>query len=124
MPPRSQAISGVHTPLGLLWYGGDLYVSSDGRVDAYSGFDGANFASSRTVVTFPDGTGEDNGIARSPDGRIVLGISAPCDACTPTAEYSATIVSFLPDGSDLQVVATGIRAAVGLTYTPAPTTST
>jgi glucose/arabinose dehydrogenase len=113
-----EVISGVHTPLGLLWYHDELYVSSKDRVDAYSGFDGTRFATTRTVVTFPDGTGENNGLAVSPDGHIVLGISAPCDSCTPTAQYSASIVSFLPDGSDLQVYASGIRAAVGLVYYP------
>ena len=113
-----QVIAGVHTPLGLLWYGGELYVSSKERVDAYSGFDGTRFTTSRTVVTFPEGTGEDNGLAVSSDGRIVLGISAPCDACTPTSDLSATIVSFRPDGTDLRVYASGIRAAVGLVYYP------
>ena len=113
-----KVVSGVHTPLGLLWYRDELYVSSKDRVDAYSGFDGSTFAGTRSVVTFADGTGENNGLALSPDGRIMLGISAPCDACTPTARYAASIVSFRPDGSDLQVYASGIRAAVGLAYYP------
>ncbi|MCU1362087.1 MAG: putative rane-bound dehydrogenase oxidoreductase protein, partial [Ilumatobacteraceae bacterium] len=46
------------------------------------------------------------------------GISSPCDSCTPTIQYSASIVSFLPDGTDVQVYADGIRAAVGLAYYP------
>jgi glucose/arabinose dehydrogenase len=57
-------------------------------------------------------------MALAPDGRIVLGISSPCDSCEPTLAQSAAVVSFLPDGSDLQVVASGIRAPVGLTYFP------
>ncbi len=113
-----EVIDEVHAPLGLLWYDGSLYVSSAERVDAYSGFDGARFTDQRTVVTLPDGVGETNGIALAPDGRIVLGISAPCDACATTSELSAAVVSFRPDGSDLQVVATGIRAPIGLTYFP------
>jgi glucose/arabinose dehydrogenase len=108
----------VHTPLGLLWYQGSLYVASTGRVDVYSGFDGAAFTASTTIVTLPDGVGEVNGIVLGPDERISMGISAPCDHCTPTSPWSASVVSFLPDGSDLRVDATGIRAAVGLTYYP------
>ena len=73
---------------------------------------------STTVVTFPTGVGENNALALSPDGRIVLGISAPCDACDPESEYSGAVVSFLPDGSDLRVDARDIRAPVGLTYAP------
>ena len=70
------------------------------------------------MLTLPAGVGESNGLALSPEGRIVLGISSPCDSCTPTLPYSAAVVSFLPDGTDLQVVASGIRAPIGLTYMP------
>ncbi len=111
-------LSGLHTPLGLLWYGGELSVASRGRVDAYRGFDGSAFAEHRTVITLPDGVGASNGLALSPDGRIVLGISAPCDDCVPTSQYAAAIVSFLPDGSDLRIEASGIRAPIGLAYVP------
>jgi glucose/arabinose dehydrogenase len=113
-----QVIAGLHTPLGLLWYAGTLYVASKERVDAYGGFNGSSFSTVRTVVSLPAGVGEVNGLATSPDGRLVLGISAPCDHCTPTSEYSGSIVSYLPDGSDLRVDVTGIRAPVGLAYYP------
>ena len=100
----SKVITDVHTPLGLLWHQGALFVSSASRVDSYSNFDGARFAEHHTIVSFPDGTGENNGLALSPDGRLVLGISAPCDSCNPTSPWSASIVSFRPDGTDLQAL--------------------
>jgi glucose/arabinose dehydrogenase len=111
-------IDRVSTPLGLLWYQGSLYVSSAEGVVAYSGFSGSTFASKRSVVSFAAGTGELNGIALGPDGRISLGISAPGDSCDPTSEWSASVVSFLPDSRDLRVEASGIRAPVGLAYYP------
>jgi glucose/arabinose dehydrogenase len=111
-------LSGLHTPLGLLWYRGSLYVSSRTGVEAYSGFDGARFSKHRAILTLPSGVGEANEIVLSPGGRMLVGISAPCDHCVPTSKYSAAIVSFRADGSDLQVYAKGIRAAVGLTYYP------
>jgi glucose/arabinose dehydrogenase len=114
----TKVISDVHTPLGILWYNGALYVASKDRVDAYSGFDGNTFATTTSVVMLPDGVGEVNGIAMGLDGRISMGISSPCDHCTPTSTWSASVVSFLPDGTDLRVDASGIRAAVGLTYYP------
>ncbi len=114
----TEVISGVHTPLGLLWIGGELYVSAKDQVVAYGGFDGTTFTSHRTVVTFADGVGELNGLALGPDGRIRLGISAPCDHCQPTSPYSAAVVSFRPDGSGLRVEVSHIRAAVGLAYYP------
>lgn len=111
-------LSQQHTVLGLVWVGNELFVASAGRVDAYSNFDGTVFATTREVVTFADGVGEVNGLAVGPDGQLVLGISAPCDSCTPTIEYSASIVTFKPDGSDLGVVASDIRAAIGLAFYP------
>jgi glucose/arabinose dehydrogenase len=113
-----QVITGTHTPLGLLWYQGSLFVASAGRVDAYTGFTGALFAARRVVLTLPAGVGEVNGMVLGPDGRMRIGISAPCDHCVPTSEWSAAIVSFQPDGSDLRAEVGGVRAPVGLTYYP------
>ena len=108
----------MHTPLGLLWLQDALYVASKGAVDAYTAFDGSTFGGHRNVVTFPDGSGEPNGLVLGPDGRVHLGISAPCDSCTPDLELSGSVVSFLPDGSDLQVDAKAIRAPIGLAFYP------
>ncbi len=114
----TRVIAGVHTPLGLVWVADTLYVASHGRVDAYTDLDGVTFGSHTTVLTLPDDVGEVNGLVMSPEGRLVLGVSAPCDDCTPTSRYAAAVLSFLPDGSDVQVVAGGIRAPVGLAYVP------
>ena len=111
-------IPSLHTALGLLWLGDELYVSSTERVDAYGAFDGTRFGRQRTVVTFPAGSGQNGGLVLAPDGRIQLGISAPCDHCVPESEWSATVVSFNPDGADLRVDARGIRAPIALAYVP------
>jgi glucose/arabinose dehydrogenase len=113
-----KVITDIETPLGLLWVGDTLYVSSAAGVEAYSDFDGSRFASSTVILDLPDDAGEANGLALSSDGRLVLGISAPCDHCSPTDGYSASVVSFRRDGSDVQVVASGIRAPIGLVYVP------
>jgi len=105
-----RVIANVHTPLGLAWYRSELYVSSKGGVTAYSAFEGTSFSRHRTVLSLPAGIGEVNGIALAPDGRFWLGISAPSDHAAGTSEYSAAVVSFLPDGTDLHVEASGIRA--------------
>jgi glucose/arabinose dehydrogenase len=108
--------AGLHSPLGLVWADGTLYVSSTGGVTAYGGFDGTRFATQNQILTLAPGVGEVNGLALDADGRLWLGISAPCDHCTPTAEYSASVISFGLDGSDVRVEASGIRAPVGLVY--------
>jgi glucose/arabinose dehydrogenase len=111
-------VSGLTTPLGLAWYRDRLYVASLGRVDAFSGFDGSRFANRQMILRGPAVRGENNNLVVSPDGRLLMGISAPCDHCTPASKWFASIVSFRPDGSDRRLYATGIRAPVGLAYDP------
>jgi glucose/arabinose dehydrogenase len=113
-----KVIANLHTVLGLAWSGDILYVASSGRVDAYGGLSAGAFTEHSTVITLPTGVGSANGLVLSRQGRLVLGVSAPCDACTPTSDYAAAVISFLPDGGDLRVEASGIRAPVGLAYYP------
>ena len=114
----TKVIDGLHTPLGLLWIDQTLYVASKEKVETYTGFDGRAFAGHTTVVALPANVGEVNGLVLAPDGRIQLGISAPCDHCTPTLEQSAAVMSFAPDGTDPRVDASGIRAPIGFAYYP------
>jgi glucose/arabinose dehydrogenase len=113
-----EVITALHTPLGLLWHDGTLYVASKERIDAYSGLTGTTFTTHRTVVTLPTGVGEVNNIVLAPDGRLLVGVSAPCDHCTPTSKYSGAILAVRTDGTALRVYASGIRAPVGLAYYP------
>jgi glucose/arabinose dehydrogenase len=111
-------LTNAHTPLGLLWLDDVLYVASHSGVEAYAGFDGSAFAAHHTVVSLPTDVGEVNGLARAPDGRLLLGVSAPCDHCSPTNADSGAILSFRPDGSGLSVYASGIRAPIALVFHP------
>jgi glucose/arabinose dehydrogenase len=112
-----KVVSGPRGPLGLVWVGRTLYVSSLGRVTAFSGLRGTRFASRRTILVGPPGGGENNNLVRAPDGRLVMGVSASCDHCTPATRWSGSVVSFRTDGSGLRLVARAIRAPFGLAYT-------
>ncbi len=113
-----KVIAGVAGPLGLVWYRSRLYVSSLGRVDVYSGLAGTRFAKHVAVIVEPRGHGWNNAIVVLPGGRLVMGISSACDHCASTSRWSASIVSFRPDGSDVRVYARGIRAPFGLARDP------
>ena len=111
-----KVIEGVNGPLGLLWQRDRLYVASLGRVDVFSDLRGTHFAHRTPIVVEPAGHGWNNGIVALPDGRLVMGISAACDHCLSHSRWSGTIVSFRPDGSDVRVYASGIRAPFGVAY--------
>jgi glucose/arabinose dehydrogenase len=107
---------GLIDPLGLVWVDGKLLVSSLGKVTAFSGFDGRHFRARRVILEGPVKGGENNNLALAPNGQVVMGVSASCDHCTPAGKWSAAVVSFDADGSNLRVVASGIRAPFGLAY--------
>ncbi len=109
-------VEGVKGPLGLLWHGDRLYVASLGRVDTFSDLRGTRFARRRAIIVEPAGHGWNNGIVSLPGGRLAMGISAACDHCLSHSRWSGTIVSFRPDGSDVRVYASGIRAPFGVAY--------
>ncbi len=111
-------ISGLNNPLGVDWYEGKLYVASVGRVDAYWGFNGTRFTEHKTILKGPLTGAENNLLVMAPNGRFVMGVSATCDDCRPTSKWDGAIASFRPDGSDLRIYASRIRAPVGLIYYP------
>jgi glucose/arabinose dehydrogenase len=113
-----KVVGGLTAPLGLVWVGRTLLVSSLGRVTAFEDLRGTRFASRRTILRGPVAGGENNNLVVSPSGRVLMGVSASCDHCTPSSPWSATIVSFRPDGSDLRLFARGIRAPYGLSFAP------
>ncbi len=111
-------VSGLDDPLGLAWFDNRLYVSSVGRVDEYGAFNGRSFAQHATVLDGPLAGAENNLLVMAPDGRFVMGVSATCDHCRPASKWSGSIVSFRPDGRDLRLYASRVRAPVGLAYFP------
>jgi len=113
-----KVVAGPKGPLGLVWIGESLYVSSLGAVTRFSGLDGTHFGSRQTVLHGPVPGGENNNLARAPNGQLLMGISSTCDHCVPASRYAATIVSFRPDGSGLTTFARGVRAAYGLVFYP------
>jgi glucose/arabinose dehydrogenase len=102
--PAVKVISGLEDPLGLAWFKGRLYVASTGRVDAFEGFDGRRFTAPAKVLNGPVAGAENNNLVVAPSGRLVMGVTATCDHCTPKSQWSGAIVSFLPDGSDLRLL--------------------
>ena len=51
-----------------------------------------------------------------PDGRLYLGSGTTCDVCREKDRRSGAILSFKLDGSNLRIVATGLRNPFGLVF--------
>jgi glucose/arabinose dehydrogenase len=109
---------GFRTPLGLAWSGRTLYVATQGSVHRLV-VRGKQVTSRRAIVRgLPFGRHQQDSIAVGPDRRLYLGSGSTCDACRERDRRSAAILSFRPDGSDLRVVARGLRNPYGLAFRP------
>jgi glucose/arabinose dehydrogenase len=96
---------------GLAWRRGTLYVSAGSSLLAWSGWTGSGFASTQTIYTAPAGFTRFNGIGIGADGRLYAGVGlAPDNDHNPTsAPYAFDVVSLGEQGTDLRVVARGLR---------------
>jgi glucose/arabinose dehydrogenase len=109
--PRPFA-SKLVVPLGLLWHDGKLYASESGRVQLFT----RNGARRTIVRGLPFKLHQQDAIVAGPDGRLYLGSGSTCNSCVERDPRSAAILSFRPDGSDLRVVASGLRNPYGLVF--------
>jgi len=108
----------LRVPLGLAWLGARLYVSERGRLTRYT-LRGASLVGRRTVLRgLPFGRHQQDNVVVGPDGRLYLGSGSTCDVCRERDRRSATILSLRPDGTDLRVVARGLRNPFGLAFQP------
>jgi glucose/arabinose dehydrogenase len=106
-------LRGFRTPLGLTWHRGVLFVSAQGalwRVER---------GERRAIVrNLPFGRHQqDNVLARG--GRLYFGSGSTCDVCAERSRFSAAVLSVLPNGRALRVVARGLRNPYGLAVDPA-----
>jgi glucose/arabinose dehydrogenase len=113
LPDTAHVVAqGLTLPNGLAYYDGALYISGGTNIDKL--VDGKL----ETLVNdLPTGAGFwTGGIAVGDDKRLYVGIGAECDACEQKQQDRGTILSFALDGSDRQVVATGLRQPNDLAF--------
>lgn len=114
--------SRLDLPVGVAWRDGDLYVSAVSRILRLPGIDDRLDAPPKPeVVTdrFPKETHHGwKFIGFGPDGYLYVPVGAPCNVCERDENRYANIMKMRPDGSDLRVVARGVRNTVGFDWHP------
>jgi glucose/arabinose dehydrogenase len=111
-------VRGLRTPLGLAWRGSTLFVSEQGRLERFRLSGGRLVGRHVLVKGIPFGEHQQDNVVVGPDGRLYWGSGSTCDACRERSPRSAAILSLKPDGSDLRVVARGLRNPYGLAFKP------
>ena len=108
-------VRGLRTPLGLAWHGRDLFVSEQGRLERFT-LRGGRLVGRRVIVQgLPFGEHQHDNVVFH-NGRLWWGSGSTCDACTERDRRSAAVLSLRPHGSDLRVVARGLRNPYGLAF--------
>lgn len=113
--------NGLNMPVGVAFHAGDLYISAVNRIVVLRDIkDHLDDPPAPETITADLPSKRHHGwryIAFGPDGRLYVAVGAPCNVCAPPLPF-ASILSMKADGSDWQIVATGIRNSVGFDWQP------
>lgn len=112
---------GLNLPNGVAYRDGSLYVAEVNRVIRFDGIaDRISDPPDPVVIRddFPSDTTHGwKFIAFGPDGMLYVPVGAPCNVCERPDPY-ASILRMNPDGSGLEVFASGVRNTVGFDWDP------
>ncbi len=120
-PSVSKFAEGLTMPNGVALYKGALYVAEQRRLIRYPDADtNPEKAPPPEVIDpalpFKGVLHSWKYLAVGPDNKLYIPVGAPCNVCE--APGFGNILRMNPDGSGREVVATGVRNSVGLTWHP------
>jgi glucose/arabinose dehydrogenase len=113
---------GLNEPNGVAFRNGSLFVAEIHRVVRFDEIESKLAAPPQPVVvndTLPKDTHHGQKfIAFAPDGLLYVPVGAPCNVCERDDPRYSTIMRMKPDGSGLEVFASGVRNSVGFDWHP------
>lgn len=112
----------LQLPSGIAYRNGNLYIAAVNTIYRLDNID-QNLGNPPDLKTVTDQypTDKHHGwkyIAFGPDNKLYVPVGAPCNTCESDDEIFASITRINPDGSDLEVVARGVRNTVGFDWDP------
>lgn len=114
--------SDLDSPNGVAFRDGALYVAEISRVVRFDNIEAQLRNPPRPVVvnaSFPDKSHHGWKFIRfGPDNRLYVPVGAPCNVCEEQDPRFASIMRMAPDGSNLEVIARGVRNTVGFDWHP------
>jgi putative membrane-bound dehydrogenase-like protein len=122
-PVFTNANQTLNYAVGMAFHDGIMYISDGGRVGRLEDSDNDGMYDAYTPIARGFPTQEyvwhsNNGIAFGPDNKLYLAIGATSDHGPIKEKQESMILRMNPDGSDMEVVATGFRNPYDLTFSP------
>jgi glucose/arabinose dehydrogenase len=117
-------VKGLNEPSGVAFRDGTLYIGEIHRVVKFDDIE-SKLQSPGEPVVVNDKLPQDRHhgqkfIAFGPDGLLYVPVGGPCNVCDKEKDDPryATILRMKPDGSGLEVFASGVRNSVGFDWHP------
>lgn len=114
--------SGLNMPNGVALKDGDLYVAEVSRILKFKDIENHLSNPGEPEVVYDEYPTETHHgwkyIAFGPDGKLYVPVGAPCNICESEDPIYASITRINPDGTGLEVFASGVRNTVGFTWHP------
>ena len=113
---------GLDTPNGIAYHKGSLYIAQVSRLLRLDNID-THLSNPPKPVVLNDELPrfEHHGwryIKFGPDGWLYMPVGAPCNICLREEPIFASIARMKPDGTGLEVFASGVRNSVGFDWHP------
>ncbi|MDW7693329.1 sorbosone dehydrogenase family protein [Flammeovirgaceae bacterium SG7u.111] len=109
-------------PNGVAFRDGSLYVAEVSRILRYDDIENKLASPPEPVVIYDKYPTETHHgwkyINFGPDGKLYVPVGAPCNICNEEDEVYASITRMNPDGSEVEVFASGVRNSVGFDWHP------
>ncbi len=113
----------LYHAIGLAFHDSVMYVSDSGKISTFEDTDGDGILDKLTPIIeglislrYPDHS--NNSIAFGPDGKLYIPVGAASDHGPVTSDLEGAILRMNPDGSDVEVFASGFRNPYDLTFSP------
>lgn len=116
-------ITGLSWPASVALFAADegqyLYVGEPHQITRYA-YDAAGPVGEQEIIIpdLPTDGHATRTVEFGPDGMLYLAVGSSCNICVEEDEIRSTVSRANPDGSDLQIIATGLRNPVGITFQP------
>ena len=111
----------LQTPVGLTFLDDTMYIADAGRISIFEDTDGDGAPDTLSPIVEDLPAWEywlhsNNGLAFGADGKLYTGVGATTDHGPIQNELEASILRMNPDGSDLEVFASGFRNPYDLVF--------